>query len=94
LLDNTSDENGVVFTLLSNKNETMNESKPKRKYGIPKGYIGTAGVQALLNKSEATIWRMVHDGRLPPPLRDGKINIWDEKEIKRWIENAKFCKKK
>jgi len=70
----------------------MNEPKTKRRYGIPVGYVGTADVQALLNKSQATIWRMIHDGRLPKPLRDGRIRIWDRKEMLRWIDNAKFCK--
>jgi len=73
---------------------TPAEHKPKRKHGVPVGYIGTAGVQALLNKSKGTIWRMILDGRLPKPLRDGQINIWDRKEILRWIDNAKFCKKR
>jgi len=71
---------------------TSREPKTNRRCGIPVGYIGTAGVQALLNKSEATIWRMILDGRLPKPLRDGKIRIWDRKEMLRWIDNAKFCK--
>jgi len=80
--------------LFSFKAMSNREPKTNRRYGIPVGYIGTAGVQALLNKSRATIWRMVHDGRLPKPLQDGCINIWDEKEVKRWINNAKFCKKR
>jgi predicted DNA-binding transcriptional regulator AlpA len=71
---------------------TSKALKTKRKYGIPVGYIGTADVRGLLNKSKATIWRMVNDGRLPRPLKDGKINIWDRKEMLRWIDNAKFCK--
>ena len=73
---------------------TQAEHKPKGSHGVPVGYIGTAGVQALLNKSRGTIWRMILDGRLPRPLRDGKMNIWDRKEILRWIDNAKFCKKR
>ena len=73
---------------------TTNEPKTKRKYGIPVGYIGTAEVRALLNKGQTTIWRMVNDGRLPKPLRDGKIKIWDEKEIQNWVRHAKFCQKK
>jgi len=71
---------------------TTQEPKTKRKYGIPVGYIGTADVRALLNKSTTTIWRMVHDGRLPKPLTDGRIKIWDEQTIKRWIQNAKFTR--
>jgi predicted DNA-binding transcriptional regulator AlpA len=73
---------------------TSKAPKTQRRYGIPVGYIGTAEVRALLNKGQTTIWRMVNDGRLPKPLRDGKIKIWDEKEIKNWIRHAKFCRKK
>ena len=64
----------------------------KSKTGVPKGYLGINDVQALLKKSKATIWRMVQDGRLEKPLRDGSIVIWDEKDLKRWIDNGKFCK--
>jgi predicted DNA-binding transcriptional regulator AlpA len=78
----------------SQKTMTKKRLKTRGKCGVPGGYFGVADVQALLNKSKATIWRMVHDGRLPQPLRDGKINIWDAKDMMRWIENAKFCKKK
>jgi predicted DNA-binding transcriptional regulator AlpA len=85
-------EGATAFFVHKHKTMTKREPKTNRRYGIPVGYIGTAGVQALLNKSRATIWRMVMDGRLPQPLRDGCIKIWDEKELKRWINNAKFCK--
>ena len=71
---------------------TQKAPKTKGKCGVPVGYIGVADVQTLLNKCRTTIWHMVNDGRLPKPLRDGKMRIWDEKELKRWIDNAKFCK--
>jgi predicted DNA-binding transcriptional regulator AlpA len=74
------------------KDMTMKVPKPKGKCGVPVGYIGIADVQMLLNKCRTTIWNMVNDGRLPKPLRDGKLRIWDRKEMLRWIENAKFCK--
>ena len=73
---------------------TMKAPKLKGKCGVPMGYLGVADVQALLNKCRTTIWHMVNDGRLPKPLRDGKLRIWDEKELKNWITHAKFCTKK
>jgi predicted DNA-binding transcriptional regulator AlpA len=75
------------------KTMTKKEPKEKGKCGVPEGYLGVADVQKLLNKCRATIWKMVNEGRLPKPLRDGKLRIWDEKEIRMWISNAKFCKK-
>ena len=72
----------------------MKVPKPKGKCGVPVGYLGIADVQVLLNKCRATIWNMVNDGRLPKPLLDGKLRIWDEKDLKTWINNAKFCKKR
>jgi len=74
------------------KTITQAEHKPKRRHGVPVGYIGTADVRALLNKSATTIWKMINDGRLPKPLRDGKLRIWDRKELLRWIQNAKFTR--
>jgi predicted DNA-binding transcriptional regulator AlpA len=73
---------------------TRKEPKEKGKCGVPEGYLGIADVQKLLNKCRATIWKMINEGRLPKPLRDGKLRIWDEKEIRMWIYNAKFCTKK
>ena len=73
---------------------TMKAPKLKGKCGVPMGYLGIADAQMLLNKCRTTIWNMVNDGRLPKPLRDGKLRIWDEKELKNWITHAKFCTKK
>ena len=33
-------------------------------------------VKALVGCSNATIWRMVKDGRLPEPVRRGRITGW------------------
>ena len=89
----TEHQKGATAFFVQSQTPMINrEPKTKRRYGIPVGYIGTADVQTLLNKSKATIWRMVNDGRLPKPLRDGRIKIWDRKEMLRWIDNAKFCR--
>ena len=72
----------------------MQEAMKKREHGIPRGYIGMAELRETIHKSRATIWRMVHDGRLPKPLKDGKRNVWDKLEIERWIKNGKFLRKR
>ena len=71
----------------------MNETKKKREHGVPEGYIGIAELRGILHKARSTIWQMVHDGRLPKPLRDGRRKIWDRKEMMRWIQNGKFLKR-
>jgi len=71
-------------------------AKPKGKYThrIAKGYVGVPELQERLGKSATTIWKMTLDGRLPKPLKDGKRNVWDELEIRRWIQNGKFLRKR
>jgi predicted DNA-binding transcriptional regulator AlpA len=72
----------------------MTEIKRKYKHGIPQGYIGVPTLREWLGKSATTIWKMTLDGRLPKPLKDGKRNVWDEKEIRRWIQYGKFLRKR
>jgi predicted DNA-binding transcriptional regulator AlpA len=36
---------------------------------------------------------MILDGRLPKPYKDGKKNVWDKREIDRWIDNGKFLRR-
>jgi predicted DNA-binding transcriptional regulator AlpA len=41
-------------------------------------------VQALFACSSATIWRMVRDGRLPPPKKHSpRISSWNVGELRR-----------
>jgi predicted DNA-binding transcriptional regulator AlpA len=72
----------------------MTETKEKGKHGIPEGYVGVQELRERLGKSSTTIWRMILDGRLPKPLKDGKRNVWDKLDIERWIKNGKFLKRR
>jgi predicted DNA-binding transcriptional regulator AlpA len=40
-------------------------------------------VTALLSCSPATAWRMVKDGRLPPPEKDGGMTFWKAGGLRR-----------
>ena len=33
------------------------------------------------------IWRMINDGRLPEPLRVGRLRRWRESDIDTWIRD-------
>ena len=33
------------------------------------------------------IWRMIHDGQLPEPLRMGRLRRWRESDIDAWIRD-------
>ena len=66
--------------------------KKKGMNGVPKGYLGVADMCRLFGRSRATIYEMIADGRLPKPLKDKKLNLWDEKQIESWLKHAKFCK--
>jgi len=68
----------------------MEEENKTYENGIPDGYIGVNGLTELLHKSKPTIRRMIQEGRLPKPLKDGKLLVWDKKEIDRWVKNGNF----
>ena len=66
------------------------ERKPGTS-GVPVGYVGVKDMCRLFGKCRATIYVMVADGRLPKPLKDKKLNLWDKKEVMSWLQHAKFC---
>jgi len=66
--------------------------KGKGKHGTPEGYLNTADLCLRFGRSRKTIRIMVETGALPRPLKFGRQNLWDKKEIQRWLDNAKFCK--
>jgi predicted DNA-binding transcriptional regulator AlpA len=71
----------------------MKQPQQKWENGVPEGYVSTNELRERLGKSPVTIWRMILDGRLPKPLKDGKRNVWDKREIDRWIANGKFLRR-
>jgi len=71
----------------------MTAQQPRKSPNAPQGYIGVLELCELFGKSKKTIYRMIAEGRLPKPLKDGRINIWDRKDIKNILTHAKFAKK-
>ena len=39
-------------------------------------------VELLAGCSRATVWRMIKDGRLPAPIRRGRITAWNVGELR------------
>jgi len=66
--------------------------KVKGKHGTPEGYLNTADLCQRFGRSRKTIRMMVEIGVLPRPLKFGRQNLWDRKEIETWLKHAKFCK--
>jgi predicted DNA-binding transcriptional regulator AlpA len=48
-------------------------------------YYTVADLTVLLTKTQFTICRMVKDGRLPKPSKDGKLNVWKKLDLDRWL---------
>ena len=71
----------------------MERQRKRYEPGIPKGYFGTRDLKELLGKSNSGINAMVADGRLPKPLKDGRVRIWCKKDILRLLDNAKFARR-
>ena len=68
-------------------------TRKKGQHGIPEGYLNTADLCRRFGRSRKTISLMVETGALPRPLKFGRQNIWDRKEIEVWLKHAKFTKK-
>ena len=64
----------------------------KGKHGIPEGYANTQEMCERFGRSRKTIRIMVETGVLPRPLKFGRQNLWDKKEIEMILKHAKFCK--
>ena len=68
------------------------EKRKKGLHGIPAGFIGMREMCRLFGRSPKSIGRMVAMKTLPRPLKFGRQNIWDRKEIENWLRHAKFTK--
>lgn len=68
------------------------ETRKKGLHGVPVGYINMAEFCRLFGRSPKTVRRMIETGTLPRPLKFGRQNLWDKKEIDKWLQHAKFCK--
>jgi len=68
------------------------ESRKKGCHGVPVGYINMKEMCQLFGRSRKTIHLMVETRVLPKPLKFGRQNLWDRKEIEKWLQHAKFCK--
>ena len=69
------------------------EKRKKGTHGTPEGYLNTADLCQRFGRSRKTIRIMVETGVLPRPLKFGRQNLWDRKEIQKWLEHAKFATK-
>jgi len=67
------------------------ERKPGTS-GISICYVGVKDMCRLFGKCRVTIYAMIADGSLPPPLKDKRLNLWNKKEVMSWLQNAKFCR--
>lgn len=64
------------------------------KHGIARGEIGIESVMDLFGKSRRTVYRMISEGRLPNPLRNGKRIVWDKNDIDRHLKYGKHLIKR
>ncbi len=60
-----------------------------REYKTDKNHYTTREVMELVGKRRRSISTMIQDGRLPKPYKDGRLLVWDKKELDRWIERKK-----
>jgi len=68
------------------------ENRKKGSHGVPEGYINTFEMCQRFGRSRKTIHLMVETGALPKPLKYGRQNLWERKEIEKWLQHAKFCR--
>ncbi|MDR1518618.1 MAG: transcriptional regulator [Planctomycetota bacterium] len=47
--------------------------------------LDVKGVAALLGCEKALVWKLRSTGRIPPPVRLGRLTRWAATEITRWV---------
>ena len=57
----------------------------KRRPEVPSQLLTTRSVAAMLGIAMSTVKRMGADGRLPPPIRAGRILRWRLSDIEKFI---------
>jgi excisionase family DNA binding protein len=65
----------------------MNQTQTKTNIDSAESLlIGAECLANLLQLSTRTLWRLVHAGKIPAPLRIGRSVRWKRSEIEQWIE--------
>jgi prophage regulatory protein len=56
---------------------------------IPEPLIENAELSRWIRLDRSTIYRMVRDGRFPPPVRltDGGRHAWRRADVEQWIDS-------
>ncbi|HOX39627.1 MAG TPA: helix-turn-helix domain-containing protein [Candidatus Brocadiia bacterium] len=47
--------------------------------------LGASDVAEMLSVATVTIWRSIHSGRIPAPVRIGGRTLWRREELEEWI---------
>lgn len=63
----------------------MPEIKPALSLSLPP-LLTSREVIAVQSISKRTLWRWVNTGRMPPPVRIGRVVRWRRDEIEAWIK--------
>lgn len=48
--------------------------------------IDTRAATKLLNVSARTIWQMTHTGKMPKPIKIGRLVRWSYEELQAWVK--------
>jgi excisionase family DNA binding protein len=48
--------------------------------------VGVADVAGMMSASERTVWRLSDAGKMPAPVRIGRLVRWSRQAILDWIE--------
>ena len=54
---------------------------------IPFRLLTIQEMAAIMNCSVASVYTMKAYGRVPPPLRIGRLVRWDPREVQQWLDN-------
>ena len=65
--------------------------RTKRTPTVREEYIDMNEMCDIFGVSKKTIYTRIAVGDIPKPMKHGKANIWDRKEIQNSITHAKFC---
>jgi len=61
------------------------DARPQKEQPVAPVMLTVTGVATLLACSPRTIYRLVDNGRIPPPVRLGSLVRWSREAIDGWI---------
>ena len=81
-------ERGATCADLGNQQNVEYDGGVSNNRAIEPELVDVRGVSAMLACSQRTVWRLSDGGKMPLPIRIGKLVRWRRKDLEEWIQRG------